>query len=190
MHGAIAEAREGTCVLTAVKNTDQASAAGCRQLPAEFRECTPFSGHLLNILSHGTKAHNDMLTLGLIRDAIRKDMHGCGTYHDLPRMILNDAPEGTLLFTNRMAPSDREDPPSIPESPEDWVRAMIGGENEFDRLFEDPRKAGQVVSLLSKEPADAGKSIALSVNRRASEIFQQPKLFARYWAEAGQALTA
>lgn len=190
LHGAIAEAREGTCVLTAVKNTDQASAAGCRQLPAEFRECTPFSGHLLNILSHGTKAHNDMLTLGLIRDAIRKDMHGCGTYHDLPRMILNDAPEGTLLFTNRMAPSDREDPPSIPESPEDWVRAMIGGENEFDRLFEDPRKAGQVVSLLSKEPADAGKSIALSVNRRASEIFQQPKLFARYWAEAGQALTA
>lgn len=192
LRGALGEIHEGTCVLTAIKNTDQASAAGCPQLPAALGECTPFSGHLLNILSRGTRDHNDELTLGLIWDAVRKDMRGCGTYHDLPRMILNDAREGMSLFTNRMSRPDRERLPSIPASAADWVESMLReSDYELDELLVDPRKAGEVVALLAKEPDEAGMRIAMRVNKRADELFsRQPALFARYWAEAGRALPA
>lgn len=191
LRGALGEIHEGTCVLTAVKNTDQASAAGCPHLPPALRGCTPFSGHLLNILSRGTKDHNDELTLGLIRDAVRKDMRGCGTYHDLPRMILNDAREGMPLFTNRMSLPDRERLPSTPASAAEWVETMMReSDYELDQLLTDPRKAGEVVALLSKEPDEAGQRVALRVNKRAHELFRQPALFARYWAEAGRALSA
>lgn len=188
--GALGEIHEGTCVLTAVKDTDQASAAGCPQLRAGLRECTSFSGHLLNILSRGTRDHNDELTLGLIRDAVRRDMSGCGTYHDLPRMILNDAREGMPLFTNRMAPPGRGRPPS-PASAQEWVDTMMReSDYDLDQLLEDPRKAGKVVALLSKVPEEAGQLMALRVNKRANEHFRQPAMFARYWAEVGPALSA
>lgn len=190
LRGALGEVHEGTCVLTAVKNTGQASAAGCPQLPAGFRECTVFSGHLLNILSNGTRDHNDELTLGLIRDAVHADMSGCGTYHDLPRMILNDAREGMPLFTNRMARRGRARPPS-PASATEWVETMMReSDYNVDDLLADPRLAGKVVALLSREPDEAGQHIALRVNKRANEVFRQPALFARYWAEVGPALPA
>jgi hypothetical protein len=192
LRGALGEIHEGTCVLTAIKNNvNEASAIGCRQLPADLAACTPFSGHLLNILRDGTSDHNDELTLGLIRDAVRRDMRGCGTYHDLPRMILNDAREGMPLFTNRMAPTRRERPPSVPASAAEWVETMMReSDYELDQLLADPGKTGQVVALLSKEPDEAGQRIALRVNERANRRFREPALFARYWAEAGRARPA
>jgi hypothetical protein len=187
LRGALGEIHEGTCVLTAVKSIDEASAVGCSQLPKDLAVCTPFSGHLLNVLKYGTDDHNDELTLGLIRDAVRRDMHGCGTRHDLPRMTLNDAREGMPLFTNRMKPAERNRPPSVPASAEEWVKAMLrDSDYELDKLLADPPRAGKVVALLSEESDEAGQRIAMRVNKRANQVFLDPAEFALYWAEAGR----
>jgi hypothetical protein len=191
LRGALGEKDEGTCVLTAVKNTDLASAVGCYRLPEPLGECTPFSGHLLNILSNGTRDPDNELTLGLIRDAVYKDMRACGSNHDVPRMILNDAREGMPLFTNRMAPFNRERLPSTPDSAEEWVEIMLReGDYDLGRLLANPRTAGQVVALLFRERDEAGQRIAVRVNEKANEKFREPNLFARYWAEVGRALAA
>jgi hypothetical protein len=191
LRGALGEIHEGTCVLTAVKSTDEASAVGCSQLPGDLAGCTPFSGHLLNVLKCGTNDHNDELTLGLIRDAVRGDMHDCGTRHDLPRMTLNDAREGMPLFTNRMNPTRRDRPPSVPASAEEWVKTMLrDSDYELDKLLADPPKAGKVVALLSEEPDEAGQRIAMRVNKRANQLFRDPAQFALYWTEAGRRLAA
>jgi hypothetical protein len=192
LRGALGEIHEGTCVLTAIKNNvNEASAIGCRQLPTDLAACTPFSGHLLNILRQGTRDQNDELTLGLIHDAIDRDMRGCGTVHDLPRMILNDAREGVPLFTNHMAPTRRERSRSVPASAAEWFETIMReGDYELDQLLADPGKAGQVVALLDKEPDEAVQRIASRVNYRAIRHYSQPALFARYWAEARPARPA
>jgi hypothetical protein len=190
LRGALGEINEGTCVLTAVKSIDEASAAGCSQLTEDLAECTPFSGHLLHVLKSGTDDHNDELTLGLIRDAVGRDMRGCGTRHDLPRMTLNDAREGMPLFTNRRKPTQRNRPPSVPASAQEWVKTMMrDSDYELDELLADPGKAGKVVALLSEEADEAGPLIATRVNERANQLFRDPALFALYWAEAGRPLS-
>lgn len=180
--------RDGTCVFTAVKNIDQASAVGCPELPAVLAGCTPFSGHLINLLRQGTEDDSDELTLGMIRDAVEDDMSGCGTEHDQPRMILNDARENMALFTNQMARSERRRRPPIPASAEDWVRAVkYPNEDDLSQLLADPQKAGRVVAILSRKRDGNGQTIARHVNERADREFRDPAVFARYWAEAGRA---
>lgn len=191
MRGALGVAAEGTCVLTATRNNPRADAAGCPRLPAGLDTCTPFSGHLLDVLVRGTRHHDDELTLGLLRDAVQARMHGCGTPHDLPNMILNGGREGMSLFTNRMARPDRERTPSAPASAEEWVATMMReSPYPLDRLLDDPANAGRVVTLLAKHDDEAGRRMALRVNERANQYFERPELFAQYWAEAGQALLA
>jgi hypothetical protein len=183
--------RGGTCVFTAVKHIDEASAVGCSGLPGELADCTPFSGHLLNLLLNGTEEDNDELTLGMIRDAVEDDMSECGTEHDEPRMILNDARESMALFTNQKARSERKRRPPTPASAEEWARIMKHPtEDDLDQLLADPPKTGKVVAILSKKRDGHGQGVARHISERADREFQNPAVFARYWAEAKRALPA
>jgi hypothetical protein len=185
------QGRDGTCVFTAVKNIDQASAVGCPELLGELADCTPFSGHLLNLLLNGTEEDNDELTLGMIRDAVEDDMSECGTEHDEPRMILNDARESMALFTNQKARSERKRRPPTPASAEEWARIMKHPtEDDLDQLLADPPKTGKVVAILSKKRDGHGQGVARHISERADREFQNPAVFARYWAEAKRALPA
>jgi hypothetical protein len=168
-----------------VKNIDQASAVGCAELPAELADCTPFSGHLISLLRHGTEDDSDELTLGMIRDAVEDDMSGCGTEHDQPRMILNDARENVALFTNQMARSGRRRRLPIPASAEDWVRAIkYPNEDDLNSLLADPQKAGRVVAILSRKRDGNGQTIARHVNERADREFRLRRTLLKADAEA------
>lgn len=188
--GALGVMDEGTCVLTAVKDVSLASALGCPRLPERFAVCTPFSGHLLKVLSSGTRNHNDELNLGLIRDAVKEDLRDCdGAQHDQPRMILNDAREGVPLFTNLMAAAKRERPPHQPGTADEWVSTVMR-ENDvvLDALFVDAELTGDVVARLWVRPEDAGRRVARRINDRATRLFREPEVFARYWARVERAI--
>jgi hypothetical protein len=188
--GVLGEQSSGSCVLAAVKDVRRASPVGCDspQLDERFRRCTPFSGHLLNVLSRGTEDNGEDLTLGMIHDALRTDISQCVRRHDQPRMILNDARERMPLFSNRMDPSRRTRPTQVPGSADDWAQILLKESNySLDRLFNDPETTGEVVARLSHSPHEAGRRIALRVNERADKAFRTPDLFARYWEKVAQA---
>jgi Caspase domain len=193
LDGVLNEKYNGTCVLTAVKKFNRAGAEGCEnpELPPELRKCTPFSGHLLNVLKKGSATYRDTLSLGVIRDAVRAEMAECNRHRDLPRMILNDASDDAPLFTNRRRPSWRDPKPVDPPSEEAWVSILMEkqhAEYDLNQLFADPGKTGRVVVALSRQAGEAGRIKALDVNERASVHFTEPDLFADYWAEAVRAL--
>lgn len=188
--GVLGELDEGTCVFTAVKNANFASAEGCSALPGDLAGCTPFSGHLLRILQDGTKDYNHQLTIGLLREAVKKEMESCtAARHQVPRMSLNDARDGTPLFTNRMEPRRRDQVPRLPVAPEDWVRTlMLDRDSRLDELLKDEQKTGDVVALLSARPDEAGRHLARHIDARANNAFTSPHAFARYWNQVEKAL--
>lgn len=186
--GILGTLNAGTCVLTAVKTNPHAEAQGCPELPEELSRCTPFSGHLLNVLQSGTTDYSKELTLGLLCEAVKKEMAHCPSRHDEPRMLLNDAREGRALFTNRMDPALREPRPQLPVEPEMWVRTLLRDSNSgLGELLEDPRTAGDVVALLYKESDTAGRRIAHDIDKQARERFASAE-FARYWNKVERAL--
>lgn len=183
------DSRSGTCLFSAMKSVDDALAVGCPKLEGELASCTPFSGHLLNLLRNGTDEDSDELTLGMMRDALEEGMPACSAGHDQPRMILNDARESMALFTNGtvrdFSGHGRRRRPSAPASAEDWVKTVKHPtDSDLDQLLADPRKAGQVVALLRH---GSGKSLAKSIAQRADTALHDPAMFAVYWAEAGRA---
>jgi hypothetical protein len=185
------QGKDGTCVFTAVKNVDEASAVGCPELPVGLADCTPFSGHLLKLLRDGMEEDSDELTLGMIRDAVEDDMSKCDLEHDQPRMILNDARESMALFSNQKARSARKRLLPAAASAEEWARTFRHPtEDDLDRLLADPPKAGKVVAVLSKKRDEHDQSIARYISERADREFQNPAAFAQYWAEAKRALPA
>lgn len=188
--GVLGELDEGTCVFTAVKNANFASADGCSALPGDLAKCTPFSGHLLRILQDGTKDYNHQLTIGLLREAVKKEMESCtAARHQVPRMSLNDARDGTPLFTNRMEPRRRDQVPQLPVAPEDWVKTlMLDRDSRLDELLKDEQKTGDVVALLSARPDEAGRHLARHIDARANNAFTSPHAFARYWNQVEKAL--
>jgi hypothetical protein len=190
--GALGAMDEGTCVLTAVKDVNLASALGCPRLPERFAGCTPFSGHLLRVLSNGTRNHNDELNLGVIRDAVKEDLRACiGGEHDQPRMILNDAREGVPLFTNRLSRSKRERPPHEPNTAEEWVSTVMRENDvELDALLTNAQLAGDVVARLWERSDGSGRRVARRINDKATEQFREPALFARYWAPVERVIHA
>jgi hypothetical protein len=185
------QGKDGTCVFTAVKNVDNASAVGCPELPGALAACTPFSGHLLKLLQDGIEEDSDELTLGMIRDAVEIDMSMCSPEHDQPRMILNDARESMALFSNQRARSERKRFMPTGASAEEWARTFKHPtEDDVKRLLTDPPKAGKVVALLSKRRDENGQSVARYISERADREFLNPSAFAQYWAEAKRALPA
>ncbi|MER5446203.1 hypothetical protein ABT052_13325 [Streptomyces sp. NPDC002766] len=188
--GVLGELDEGTCVFTAVKDANFASAEGCSSLPGDLARCTPFSGHLLRILQDGTKDHESRLTIGLLREAVKREMDSCAAArHQVPRMSLNDARDGTPLFTNRMEPTRRDRAPYLPVDPQDWVRTlMLDRDSRLDELLRDERKTGDVVAILRSRPDEASRHLARHIDARANTSFSDPHAFARYWNRAEKAL--
>lgn len=182
---------EGSCVLTATKNDwHYADAEGCPALPYPLSECTPFSGHLLNVLLRGTEDPNEQLTLGMVHDAVQAGMHRCVTSHDVPNMTLNGARERTRLFTNRMDPALRRRPPGLPVGTAEWVETLMRPQDvdlDLSNLLRDPRQTGKVVATLYEQRNDGGRAIAHEINKQANEQFA-PREFARYWNQVERAL--
>lgn len=188
--GVLGDLDEGTCVFTAVKNQAYASAEGCGSLPESFAQCTPFSGHLLHVLQQGTQDYNHQLTIGLLREAVKNEMDHCRTTrHQVPRMSLKDAPEGTPLFTNRMEVQRRAQSPQVPVDPDGWIKAlMLDRESQLDRLLMDERRTGDVVARLRARSDDMSRNLARYIDARANKAFSSPHAFARYWNQVERAL--
>jgi hypothetical protein len=188
LYTALGEAFKGSCVLTAVKDVWGAEPTGCESLGEPFTDCTTFSGHLLSVLSHGTTDARDELTIGMVYDAVRDEMKAHG--HDLPGMILNDAREQMLIFSNRRDASRRGSAASSPASPEGWAGFLLKkSDYELEPLLADPVLTGEVVALLYRHPDKDGRRIALRVNRRANEEYRgKPEVFASYWVKAAPAV--
>jgi hypothetical protein len=188
--GVLGELDEGTCVFTAVKNKHFADADGCTSLPGDLAQCTPFSGHLLRILQNGTKDYNHQLTIGLLREAVKREMERCPTArHQVPRMSLNDARDGTPLFTNHMEPTRRDLAPQLPVAPEEWVRTlMLDRDDRLEELLKDAQKTGDVVALLNGASDEASRHLAGYIDDRANRAFTEPQAFARYWNQVDKVL--
>jgi hypothetical protein len=106
-------------------------------------------------------------------------------------MSLNDARDGTPLFTNRMESTRRDRAPSLPVDPEDWVRTlMLDRDSRLDDLLRDERKTGDVVAILSSRADDASRLLARHIDARANNRFSEPRAFARYWNQVEKALRA
>ncbi|MEV3859188.1 hypothetical protein AB0J38_33380 [Streptomyces sp. NPDC050095] len=177
--GALGTRFQGTCVLTAVGgDVHNAWADACTNLPAPLNGCTPFSGHLLNVLTQGIPDHPDDLTLGALRAGIDEGMQECGVHH-APRMVLNDASEAATLFTNH-AKGRRPRPRSL-STVDDWIRELLlNGERNLADLMRLPELAGQVVLRL-KAGDEQHRELALRVDRKAAELLPDPADFVQYW---------
>jgi hypothetical protein len=186
--GVLGQSHQGTCVFTALKDADLANVEGCGKLDDELSTCTPFSGHLLDVLRNGTRDYHRELTVGMLRDAVKKNMRGCDSRHDEPRMVLNDAPESSPLFTNRKDPAQRDPRPSVPVNAEQWVATLQGhSEPDVDLLLGDPRQTGEVVVRLWETMDERSRQIALRINTAANSVFDTPDAFAKYWNKAERA---
>ncbi|WP_155056109.1 hypothetical protein [Streptomyces blattellae] len=184
--GALGTRYQGTCVLTAVGgNVHNAWADACTNLPEPLDTCTPFSGHLLNVLGEGMPDHPDDLTLGALRAGIDESMQECGVHH-APRMLLNDASEAATLFTNHA--KGRRPRPRTPESVDQWVRELhLNGDRILPSLMSHPELAGRVVVQLKKGD-EQSRALARRVDTKAGGLLTNPTDFVAYWGEIERAM--
>ncbi|MEU0744352.1 hypothetical protein [Streptomyces sp. NPDC006134] len=184
--GALGTRSEGTCVLTAVSGSvHNASADACQNLQPPLDTCTPFSGHLLNVLEQGMPDHAGDLTLGALRAGVDEGMQACGVHHP-PRMLLNDASEAAPLFTNHA--KGRRPRARALDTVEDWVRELLlNGERSLPALMRRPDLAGRVVVRL-RTGDEQHRDLARRVDQRAGELLTNPADFVRYWGEIEPAL--
>jgi Caspase domain len=181
--GVLGERGQGTCVFTALKGGTghYTSAEGCPNLAPEFADCTPFSGHLLQLLRAGTRDHPDHFTIGHLREAVKDSMESCGT-HSVPKMLLNDASESTPIFTNHMD-SRRRHPVPTPGKPAEWARVLkLDRMTRLTELLTDERNAGAVVAFLRDQPDPESRDLARHIEAEASRSYDEPERFARYWS--------
>jgi hypothetical protein len=173
-------------VLTAVGgNVHNAWAGACANLPSPLDDCTPFSGHLLNVLGQGMPDHPDDLTLGALRAGIDEGMQECGVHHT-PRMLLNDASEAAPLFTNHA--KGRRPRTRALDTVDEWVRELLlNGDRNLPDLMRRPDHAGRVVVRL-KAGDQQSRDLARHLDRRAGELLPDPVDFVRYWGEIEPAI--
>lgn len=179
--GALETWFQGTCVLTAVSGqVHSAPALACPNLPASLDTCTPFSGHLLNVLRQGMPTHSDDLTLGALRAGIGAQMGDCGV-HPQPRMLLNDASESAPLFTNRARGREPQRPALTTVAA--WVsELLLNGTHRLGELMNRPDLAGGAAAQL-RLGDDQSRELARSVGRKAGELLSDPSDFVKYWDE-------
>ncbi|HWG25905.1 hypothetical protein [Actinospica sp.] len=184
MNGVLRAEHDSSCVFTAANEDPRVEAAGCTGpiLDESLRGCTPFSAHLLNVLKRGTADHEDVLTIGMIRDAAERDMIACRRHKNTLRMVLNDAREYMPLFSNRSTTDERATEHPNPTEPEGWVDLMLTETGvSFEPLLDDPEKAGRVVALLSRRPEPLARRRAEKIAESADERFREAEQFARFW---------
>ncbi|MFL6001096.1 MAG: hypothetical protein ACJ736_43600, partial [Streptomyces sp.] len=184
--GALGTRSNGTCVLTAVGGSvHNAWAGACPNLPHPLDTCTPFSGHLLNVLGQGMPDHPEDLTLGALRAGIDEGMQECGVHH-APRMLLNDASEAAPLFTNHA--KGRRPRTRALGTVDEWVRELLlNGERSLPELMRRPDLAGRVVVRL-RDGDEQSRDLALRVDRKAGELLAEPADFVSYWGEVEPAM--
>ncbi|MFG2468667.1 hypothetical protein ACGFXB_24860 [Streptomyces canus] len=184
--GALGTRFNGTCVLTAVGGSvHNAWAGACQNLPHPLDTCTPFSGHLLNVLGQGMPDHPEDLTLGALRAGIDEGMQECGVHH-APRMLLNDASEAAPLFTNHA--KGRRPRTRALGTVDEWVRELLlNGERNLPDLMRRPDLAGRVVVRL-RAGDEQSRDLARRVDRKAGELLPDPADFVRYWGEVEPAM--
>ncbi|MGW0708569.1 hypothetical protein ACWD4G_21900 [Streptomyces sp. NPDC002643] len=187
--GALGTRFRGTCVLTAVGGSvHNAWAYACENLPEPLNTCTPFSGHLLNVLGQGMPEHFGDLTLGALRTGVEEDIRGCGAgVHHRPRMLLNDVPEATALFTNHA--EQRRTQSRALVTADDWVRELrLNVERDLDDLMRSPELLGEVVAILSNADDEGSHELACRVDRKAGELLTTPADFVTYWGAVEHAI--
>ncbi|MBR7832888.1 hypothetical protein KDL01_06420 [Actinospica durhamensis] len=192
MTGVLRAAHNSSCVFTAANEDSRVEAGGCTSpiLDENLRGCTPFSAHLLNVLKKGTADHVDVLTIGMIRDAVERDMIACKRHRNTMRMVLNDAREYMPLFSNKSTAEERLAELPNPSEPEGWVDLMLTESGvDLDPLLTDPVKAGRVVALLSERPEDLARRKAEQIVTGADERFREAEQFARFWNSSHQPRT-
>jgi hypothetical protein len=184
--GALGTRSNGTCVLTAVGGSvHNAWAGACPNLPHPLDTCTPFSGHLLNVLGQGMPDHPEDLTLGALRAGIDEGMQECGVHH-APRMLLNDASEAAPLFTNHA--KGRRPRTRALGTVDEWVRELLlNGERNLPDLMRRPDLAGRVVVRLQAGD-EQSQDLARRVDRKAGELLAEPADFVSYWGEVEPAM--
>lgn len=178
--GVLGTPQRGTCVFTALKDggrDHRASAAACRELGEGFRQCTPFSGHLLQLLQNGTSENVNHFTIGQLREKVGDSMRGCPTGHRLPRMLLNDATDDMPIFPNRME-EGRRAKERTPRAPDEWIAVL-----RFDRvsrlpeLLRDEWMAGDVVARLLAQRDRDSRTLARYIQAKASEEYRDSDRF-------------
>lgn len=158
---------EGTLVIKAVQHVWRAESKGCPHVTVpELRECTPLSGHLLNVLRRGATSSGDVLTWRLVANRLRSEMLDCATPHPEPGGTLSGSRSDMVLFTNRLRPQDRQQHPD-PSTVEEWVNVLLNGESHIlSRLLAEPWKINDVVTRLSRRPG-LGPGVARDVHKQA-----------------------
>lgn len=175
---------KGTCVLTATSDKARATPNACdsRNIEEQFRKCTPFSGHLLDIMSRGLQSDRD-LTLGMLHRAVHAEMTNCVNHnvHGTPGIRRNDYPDDLPLLANNMPADDRRR--LTPISDQQWFEAIRDQRNfDLNELLREPDRTGRVVAMLSDPGRGAGRNAARDVIVRADERYRsEPDLFARYY---------
>lgn len=180
--GPMSEYASGSLVLTASGGEqDTVYASGCGNLgDEELGSCTPFSAHLLRILKHGIAESSDKLTIGMIKDALDREMTLYGCRHPRPRIITNTLSHRDPLFANNISPdAARNALHNAPETSEDWIR-VIKRETAPDltALFVDPEKTARVTARLYQDDPP----LAAGVDKKArSYLKEDQKVLSQYW---------
>lgn len=180
--GGLGEADSGTCVLTALKSSAShlAAADGCPELDEQFSACTPFSGHLLQLLRTGTTTAADHLTIGQLRDAVGSSITSCATGHSAPNLKLNGASDSTPIFPNRME-RGRRPRRADPQTPEDWITLLMHDrETWLPLLLNDEVRAGDVVRRLMSGHDPEREKLGRYISRRASRAYGDAAAFVRF----------
>lgn len=186
--GALGGELKGTCVLAAVNgegrgsDRHRASAQACAELPGTLRTCTPFSGHLLNLLENSTPTDVARFTLGGLRDLLTEDMANCPTNHPTPDMRLSRATDRTPIFRDPAAVRAG----IVRTSPQDcdgWIELLATDPSRLPELMKNEWMAGDVTARLLEVPRSGFPSLRRDIAANADQDYR-PEAFARYLSRA------
>ncbi|MEZ0114929.1 hypothetical protein ABH920_008964 [Catenulispora sp. EB89] len=168
---ALMERDQGTAIFTALDPNRKkviANPLSCGRIDPDFKDCTHFSGHLLQVLSRGSRFAGDMLSLGDVRDEIRIAMRDCH-FSPLAGLILRGPADSTPFVENCLSP---DIPRELPKrtSREDWVTALRSGRSwPIETLMADPHIAAKVSLALWDSPE--GRANAKRIDEEAIKLY-------------------
>ena len=179
---ALMERDQGVAVFTALApngSNVNASPEGCVQVDEEWRGCTHFSSHLLQVLNKGSRYAENVLSLGDVRDEIRESMRNCPPKLQ-SGLILQGPADSTPFVQNRLSPGALRDLPDW-ASEEKWVAGLKTGRQwPIETLLADERMAARVSLALWRIPE--GRQNAHRIDSRAIETYTNDMdKYCAYW---------